>query len=384
MAFMELQAKVSLDGSAVGAGLRKVESAVASARNKMNAVGSSGIAQAFGVAAVLQFARSTMELGGQIADTSKRLGISAEEVQKWNFAATQSGSTIEDVTSFFEKMSKAKRKALDGDAKMIANFKKLGVSLEDLKKKSLSEIGLKVGGTIQMGDIQALFPHLQAVGGRGAGAMVAPMKQGLQAAMAAAPIMSNEQIEELDKAGDEIDRLMLQLRVPMATALSWAVLFFEYFVDGIGLIKAAVSDYFSFIFAKVFDGLAMLKGDFSGANFKDATKNSEFSKRLDEWNAKDAARESTAELRKQKEEEAKKAAAAGKIVGDDEESATAVNVPQSSAQKIQRDSLSQIGGFTFARDQEIINVAKAQVDLLSKISANTEQLKVLKPVTDGL
>lgn len=375
MAFMELAAKVSLDGSAVATGLRKIQSSVASARASLNSLGGNQITQAFGVAAVIQFARSTMELGGTISDTAKRLGMSAEEVQKWNFAATQSGAKIEDVTQFFDKLSKAKKKAMEGDAKMIRNFKELGVSVDDLRKKSLSDIGLQIGGTVREGDAQALTSALTGVGGRSAGTMIAPMKSGLETAFAAAPVMSNEQIEKMDEAGDRIDEAMLRLREPMATVIEWAVFFFEKMMDGFALIKATASDFYRFIFAAGFDVLAMFKGDFSRANLKDAVKESEVDALAAEW----LDREKAAEARKLAKEAAAKVA-----LPDEAEESPAVAKAVEQTQRIQRDSLAQIGGFTFARDQEIINVAKAQVDLLSKISQNTEQLKKFEPVTDGL
>src|SRR5207248_7000291 len=65
-----------------------------------------------------------------------RLGISTDAVQQLDFALKQNGSSIEAATKFFEKLAISRDKALgggEGAAAKIEDFRKLGISLEQLK-----------------------------------------------------------------------------------------------------------------------------------------------------------------------------------------------------------------------------------------------------------
>src|SRR5205807_4897573 len=59
------------------------------------------------------------------------------------------------------------------------SFKKLGVSIEELKGKRLEEIGTTIAEAFKVGDPQRLMADLREVGGRGAGTMVAAFRDGL-------------------------------------------------------------------------------------------------------------------------------------------------------------------------------------------------------------
>lgn len=416
MPFMEMVARVGLDGSAVQAGLTKIKGAVRSAASSMASTASgfakSQLGAAIGVAAVLQFARSTIAMGGQISDTATRLGISAEEVQKWTYAATQSGATAEDVTSFFEKLAVAKQKAIQGDKAAIQSFKALGVSMDDLKSKSIGDIGIQVGKAFEGGGpTDQLLPSLKNVGGGSAGAMIAPMASGLQTsfdkAIEAGVIMSDKGIADLDAAGDAMDTFLLQLRTLFVGAIP--------FLTGVGTaIKVAIAALTDALYITLMtipnllmDAFKFITTGTFGSRAKEGFTDS-FTKRNIDIDALEKKTKTDEEEIKSKEAKlkakpkSKRAAdAAASAAATTAEKVTASTATAAAAtkkganendlqksflnfQQIQRDSLSKIGGFTFARESENLAVAKKQVELLEKIETNTQGIDEINNVDDGL
>jgi hypothetical protein len=387
MAFMELSARLGLDGSAFKAGLDKAKAGVASLRSSIGSGIGSQVGGMLGVAAIVAYAKSTIDLGGKISNTSARLGISAEELQRWTFAATQTGASAEDITSFFEKLAVAKAKALAGDKAAIASFKALGVSMDDLKKKKVADIALQVGKTMQSGNVEDLLPSLGEVGGKSAGALIPAFKGDLEAVMASAPVMSNEAVAKMDEAGGKIDEAMLRLRVPMAELLAALTPLIEFFVDGVRMIIAVLKDAGDTFVALGTDLLAFAKLDFSfsaskASMAKDAAEGNNLDKLISQKNEEMAAEEARIAAK-----EALKTAGPAAPTPEPTAAAVAKTKPEPLppiAPTI-RDSLANIGGFTMAQNREVLDVQMDQLSTLEKIAENTDKLKdPPATVDDGL
>ena len=387
MAFMELSARLGLDGSAFRAGLDKAKAGVASLRSSIGSGIGSQVGGMLGVAAIVAYAKSTVDLGGKISDTSARLGISAEELQRWTFAATQTGASAEDITGFFEKLAVAKAKALAGDKAAIASFKALGVSMDDLKKKKVADLAVQVGKTMQSGNVEDLLPSLREVGGRGVGALIPAFKSDFENVMASAPVMSNEAVAKMDDAGDKIDEAMLRLRVPMAELLAALTPLIEFFVDGVRMIIAVLKDAGDTFVAVGTDLLAMAKLDFSfsaskASMAKDAAEGNNLDKLISQKNEEMAAEEARIAAK-----EALKAAGPAAPTPEPTAAAVAKTKPEPLppiAPTI-RDSLANIGGFTMAQNREVLDVQRDQLSTLEKIAENTDKLKdPPATVDDGL
>lgn len=401
MAFMELAAKIGLDSSSFSAGINKAKSSVASLRSSIGSSVGSQVGGMLGVAAIVAYAKSTVDLGGKISDTSTRLGISAEELQRWTFAATQTGASAENITSFFEKLAIAKSKALAGDKAAIASFKALGVSMDDLKNKRIADLAIQVGQTVQGGDVQALSPSLMAVGGKGAGALIPAFKSDFENVMASAPVMSNESVAKLDEAGDAMDKMMLQLRGPMAEALTTLVPIIQSAVDGFNGIVAVLKDLagptvtaWMNTFSKLSSGKLPSFKDLMNlipftASIGFATGDNKMTN-LEKYGKDIRDRETEAAdaeffAKKAADKKAKDKAKAMKELDVAEKVKPTVLAPLLAVAPTIRDSLANIGGFTMAQNREVLDVQKDQLSTLEKIAENTDKLKdVPKPVDDGL
>lgn len=160
--------------------------------------------------------RKTIEFGGKVADLSDRLGISTDAVQQWDYALQQNGSSVEAAAGFFEKLAVNRQKALQGSDEQIAAFKKLGVTLDDLKNKNIEDIGSKIAGAVERGDPQELIASLREVGGKGAGELVAAFRNHFQEELAKAPLIPEGGIAELDRIGDEFTNMGKEIKVALA------------------------------------------------------------------------------------------------------------------------------------------------------------------------
>lgn len=158
-------------------------------------------------------AKKAVEFGGRMTDLSKRLGISTDAIQEWDLALKLNGSTIESAAGFFEKLAVARQKALAGSDKEIESFKKLGVSMDDLKNKRVEDIAGQIAQKFASGgDPQKLIASLRDVGGKGAGDMIASFSD-LKDIMGQVPIASAADIAILDEAGDKWTKLTQKLEV---------------------------------------------------------------------------------------------------------------------------------------------------------------------------
>jgi hypothetical protein len=168
------------------------------------------------VAGIEELSRRTIEYGEKVFDTANRLGISTEAVQQWDYALRLNGSTLESGISFFERMATARVKAMQGNEAEIDAFKRLGVSIDDLKSKRLEDLGAQIAEVFRTGDAQRLIADLRTIGGRGAGELAAAFKSGLAEFLNKAPIIDNTVINELKGIADDAKGIMADFLKNMA------------------------------------------------------------------------------------------------------------------------------------------------------------------------
>lgn len=175
------------------------------------------------LAAIEEIARKTIEYGSKVQDLSNRLGISTDAVQQWDYALKLNGSSIDAAAGFFEKLAISREKALRGSESEIQHFRKLGISLEDLKTKRLENLGGSIAQAFEMGDPQELISSLRSVGGKGAGELVAAFRDGLAGLLDEAPLISEENIAKLARMDDMFTKMGVTIKVWAASAIEFIV-----------------------------------------------------------------------------------------------------------------------------------------------------------------
>jgi hypothetical protein len=253
---LSLKAILGLDGSGFQLGIKQAQSAANKFSKTLDSEFGSRLKTLLGAAAVEEAARHTLDFAGHVNDLSLRLGISTDAVQQWDNALKQSGSSIETAASFFDKLAIAREKALGGDGKTMGAFKKLGVSQSDLQSKRVEDIGLQIGEAVKNGDPQAMISSLREVGGKGAGELIAAFKAGLKDMFDSTPLISAEDIVELDSIGDKFTVLGKTIMAAMAPVLAF--------------INRRLTDMKALLDIMFGSGAAALGALAGGSSFKDA------------------------------------------------------------------------------------------------------------------
>lgn len=219
MAFLSIMARLGMDATGFQAGIKQAESASAGLSKSLNSNLKGAIAGAFGTAAITAAAHKTIEYAGHIQDLSERLDVSTTALQEFEHAAMLTGSSLDEVASFFEKMNSARDEALAGNEQMIESFARLGVNMTALRTLRAEDIFKKIGGSVQAGNPQELIAALRQIGGRSGGSLIPAFKFGLDEAAKAASVISPEDIAALDEAGDKFAMIAHIITTQLAPAL---------------------------------------------------------------------------------------------------------------------------------------------------------------------
>ncbi len=124
-----------------------------------------------------------MEEGSKAKDIdfgAERLGVSIQRFQDLERDARRANTSIEAVYTAYRKLAVGSIEAEGGNAEMIASFRTLGVSMDDLKSKSPDQIFQQIVASMKGMNMEA--PQIAALiktMGRGADEMIPGLKRGL-------------------------------------------------------------------------------------------------------------------------------------------------------------------------------------------------------------
>jgi hypothetical protein len=90
-----------------------------------------GVAAAFAVEKIIEFAETNVRAMTEIEHSAQRLGISAESVQQFQFAAKSMGMEAESLLNMMGRMQVTQQAAIQGTGQAATAFKQLGVSVKD-------------------------------------------------------------------------------------------------------------------------------------------------------------------------------------------------------------------------------------------------------------
>jgi len=86
---------------------------------------------AFALHGITNLIEQSVKFGSTLADTSQRLGISAETIQEYGFVAEQAGISTETFAKGISFLSANIGEAQKGNKKAVESFKAMGISLKD-------------------------------------------------------------------------------------------------------------------------------------------------------------------------------------------------------------------------------------------------------------
>ena len=208
-AHMNVKGRTSLDGSGWAAGLRKMETGTKAAAGRMASSMAGAIGGVFAVGFLTSATRRILQHADQIDKTAKRISTSTDTVQKFDFAATQSGAALTDVEKAFINTSKAIEGAKQGLTTQMRAFQAFGISLQMLQTMSPEQVFLKIAEAIEKaGGALDKAKSLTDIMGRGGSTLIPAFAGGFAGLMDDAPKgIEAETIKKLAEFNDELDRL---------------------------------------------------------------------------------------------------------------------------------------------------------------------------------
>jgi hypothetical protein len=180
------------------------------------------IAGAFTVQQIGAFLTRVMDTASEIGDLSAKLGISTEAVQRFGFAADQSGSSIGDVERAINTMNK---KLAAGDDSTIAALGSVGLELQELRDSGPEQAFIAIGDAAAgIADPMQQAAFETEMFGKSGTELTQTFVAGIREIGSETPIMVDETIRQLKEAQDAWSRFGNAIVVltggPLASAIT--------------------------------------------------------------------------------------------------------------------------------------------------------------------
>lgn len=237
----EIKVKATFDGSAVRSGLNQLKSYGKEFSSSL----AGGIAGGLGAAAIAGKMIDTLgqafEKFAKIGDLSERLGVDTTTLQRFGFAAEQSGLDLETAAKALQKIKLSMGDAASGEKKATEAFSALGIGLADIRNNSPEAILYKIAdGLAKVGDENERLNMLTGIlGNRLGGSLLPLLGQGseeLRALMSQAATLSEADVKRIQEADDNLAAAKNSLIVGAGTIAGWIIKLGE--MPGRGVIKS--------------------------------------------------------------------------------------------------------------------------------------------------
>lgn len=268
------------------------------------------------VGAVVGGIKSIIDHGGRVTDLADRFSVTTDTVQMLDFAATQTGTSVETALGGIRKASIAATDALAGNDDKLGAFERLGITAAQLRTLSPEQLFMQLAANLRDMPMTAqTFADINDTLGRAGQEMLPMFQAGLQGLMdearALGVVMDAETIAKLDEMGDSMSAAGMAAKAAFAPLVVFIMDGINAMMRGFGMISDFIGHRLSHAFAAAAlaaDGkfieaakegakFAMLDG---GAGFKE-----DFHATIDAAAANEAQREANLEQGKKKNEQRK-------------------------------------------------------------------------------
>ena len=237
----EIKVKATFDGSAVRSGLNQLKSYGKEFSSSL----AGGIAGGLGAAAIAGklvdgFAQA-MDKFAKIGDLSDRLGVDTTSLQRFGFAAEQSGLDLETAAKALQKIKLSMGDAVSGEKKATDGFAALGISLQELRNNSPEGILFKIAdGLAKVGDENERLNVLTGILGNRLGGQLLPLlgqgSEELRNLMNQAATLSEADVRRIQQADDNLTAAKNNLIVGAGTIAGLFIKLAD--LPGRGIIKS--------------------------------------------------------------------------------------------------------------------------------------------------
>ncbi len=245
----EAVAKMQALGQDVPVGIQKIADAARGATAATSSWGGAlstvtGVLGALGIQAsiggVVAFTKSVFDNASAIHDMGERLGISAEAVQGFKFAAEQAGSSLDTVGTAITKMN---QHLAEGDKSTIESLKAAGLQFETIRNLTPEQAFLAIADAIaEIPDPMEQSKVALQLFGKSAAELLPAIKEGFRQASDSASKMSNETINALERAQDAWDAFGNQVIIISGTILANTISFVQQATKNLGTFSQFLLD----------------------------------------------------------------------------------------------------------------------------------------------
>lgn len=174
-----------------------------------------------GVSSLVNLATSAVATAGKIDDLSKKLGISAEAVQGFQYAAEQTGTTVD---AFGSAINKLNINLAEGDKSTVKALEDLGLTFTDIRAMKPEDAFLAIADALQA--IQDPMERARLgteLMGKGFVELTPAIVDGLRDLTTETDKMSNETVKRLADAEDAWAKLANKVTILSGEAIAGAI-----------------------------------------------------------------------------------------------------------------------------------------------------------------
>jgi hypothetical protein len=173
----------------------KIDGVIGTMRNIAGAVGIG-----FGISAIVNFGKSVFDAASQAKDLSDRLGTSIEFAQRMSFAAGQTGTTVEKVSTAITQLN---NRLAEGGKGTIDALKAAGLQFDAIRAMQPEEAFTAIADAIQkIPDPMRQTQIAMDLFGKSGAELLPAIKEGFSEIAAGAAVMSEETVRRLEAAQD--------------------------------------------------------------------------------------------------------------------------------------------------------------------------------------
>jgi len=208
---------VDLDGRKTAAESNRVAQSLGGIEKAASRIGGM-LTAAFSFRSAVGAMQDLIKQGTEFRDLSQRIGVSAQKLQEWAYAAEQTGASANDITIAVRYLRVAIAQALAGpESDAAAAFDRMGITLDDLRLKKPEEIFDQLAVSMkEIPDSAQLTADAMRLLGRSADALMPAMRGGFDAMAKDARrfglIMQDGIVNRLGRMGDAMTTLRWKWR----------------------------------------------------------------------------------------------------------------------------------------------------------------------------
>jgi hypothetical protein len=177
------------------------------------------IAAAFTVDAVISFGKELLRMGDDIQRMADKTSLSVEQVQRLNFVAGQTGVSMDGMVSAVQNLQ---QRLGSGDSGAVGAMKALGINIEEFLALDPYQQFLQVSEALgKIEDPTARAAVEAAVFGKNWKEIAPAVISNIKQIADAAPVMSKNTVQALDRAGDALTAFQLTVKVWAAEAYNF-------------------------------------------------------------------------------------------------------------------------------------------------------------------